>query len=272
VRRHADEYVSTPVLRAAGIGKRYAPDAPLVLADVTFDIEEGELLAIVGPSGCGKTTLLRILCGLLPPSEGTVLLDGRPVARPPREVSLVFQDYSRSLFPWLDVLRNVIFPLRRLGLSKTEREDRAEAALSDVGLNGVGRAYPWQLSGGMQQRVAIARALVSRPEVVFLDEPFASVDAFTRAELQDVLLDVHAREEGRRVTIVHVTHDVDEAVYLGDRVLVLTPSPGRVAASIEVALARPRAQIVTRSSSGFLAVRNQIHDAIAGQRRPREER
>ena len=234
---------------------------------MTFDVAEGELLAIVGPSGCGKTTLLRIMCGLLPPSEGTVLLDGRPVVRPSGEVALVFQDYSRSLFPWLNVLRNVTFPLARDGLSRAERAARAEAALSEVGLDGVGSKYPWQLSGGMQQRVAIARALVSRPEVVFLDEPFASVDALTRAELQDVLLAVHAHAEDRRVTIVHVTHDVDEAVYLADRVLVLTPSPGTVAASIEVGLPRPRTQTATRSSPRFLAVRNEVHDVIAQARR-----
>ena len=253
------------ILRIAGLGKRYTPDGPPVLVDVTFDVAEGELLAIVGPSGCGKTTLLRILSGLLSPSEGSVCLDGRPVMRPPREVALVFQDYSRSLFPWLDVLGNVVFPLRRLGLTKSERAARAEKALTDVGLDGVGHAYPWQLSGGMQQRVAIARALVSRPEVVFLDEPFASVDALTRAELQDVLLDVHARVGDRRATIVHVTHDVDEAVYLADRVLVLSTSPGRVAASIDVALPRPRMQKATRSSARFLAVRNDVHDAIGAR-------
>lgn len=264
--RSVDRDPATPVLRVAGLGKRYAEERPPVLEDVTFDVAEGELLAVVGPSGCGKTTLLRILCGLLPPSEGSVLLDGRPVVRPPREVALVFQDYSRSLFPWLDVLGNVTFPLRHLGLTKGERAARAREALSDVGLNGVGDAYPWQLSGGMQQRVAIARALVSGPEVIFLDEPFASVDALTRTELQDVLLDVHAHGEHRRATIVHVTHDVDEAVYLADRVLVLTPSPGKLAASIDVGLARPRTQTGTRSSARFLAVRNEIHDAIAGQR------
>jgi NitT/TauT family transport system ATP-binding protein len=165
------------------------------------------------------------------------------------------------------VLRNVTFPLARDGVSKAERSARAESALNEVGLDDVGRKYPWQLSGGMQQRVAIARALVSQPELVFLDEPFASVDALTRADLQDVLLTVHARAENRRVTIVHVTHDVDEAVYLADRVLVLTPSPGTIAASIEVELPRPRTQIATRSSSRFLQVRNEVHDVIVQARR-----
>ena len=255
------------VLRVAAVEKRYSIAGPPALTGVTFDVAEGELVALVGPSGCGKTTLLRIMCGLLAPSEGSVLLDGRRVDRPSDQVALVFQDYGRSLFPWLNVFRNVTFPLGRNGLPKAERRARAEAALRDVGLDGAGSKYPWQLSGGMQQRVAIARALVSRPEVVFLDEPFASVDALTRAELQDVLLGVHARAENRRVTIVHVTHDVDEAVYLADRVLVLSPSPGTVAASVEVGLPRPRTQTETRSSRRFLEVRNEVHDVIAQGRR-----
>ena len=246
----------------AALGKSFSSDGPPALTNVTFDVAEGELVALVGPSGCGKTTLLRIMCGLLAPSEGTVLLDGNPVVRPSGRIALVFQDYSRSLFPWLTVLRNVTFPIDRDGLSSADRVARAEAALGQVGLHGVGRKYPWQLSGGMQQRVAIARALVSRPELVFLDEPFASVDALTRTELQDVLLAVHAHAENRRVTIVHVTHDVDEAVYLADRVLVLTPTPGTVAASVEVALPRPRTQTVTRSAPRFLAVRNEVQDVI----------
>ena len=249
----------------SGLGKSYSTRGPAALANVTFDVERGELLALVGPSGCGKTTLLRLLCGLTPPSEGTVLLDGRPVVRPPREVALVFQDYSRSLFPWLTVIRNVKFPLRREGLSKAGKNERAEAALQEMGLHGVAQKYPWELSGGMQQRVAIARALVSRPELLLLDEPFASVDALTRAELQDVVLRVHGSREGRAVTVVHVTHDIDEAVYLADRVLVLSPGPGRVAGSVEVGLPRPRTQIETRSSQRFLDVRNEIHDVISAR-------
>ena len=149
----------------SGLAKRYAKDGALALSGVTFDVSEGELLAIVGASGCGKTTLLRLICGLMPPTEGVVLLDGKPVDAPPREVAIVFQDYSRSLFPWLTVVRNVMFPLRRSELSKKERSTRAEAVLAEMGLHGVATKYPWQLSGGMQQRVAIARAMVSHPEV-----------------------------------------------------------------------------------------------------------
>ncbi|MGH3084889.1 MAG: ABC transporter ATP-binding protein, partial [Gaiellaceae bacterium] len=163
--------------------------------------------------------------------------------------------------------RNVMFPLRSRRLSKAERVSRADSALAEVALDGVGKKYPWQLSGGMQQRVAIARALVSRPEVLLLDEPFASVDALTRAELQDLVLRLHAYEE-KGVTIVHVTHDIDEAVYLADRVLVLGGAPGHIVASVGVPLPRPREQTDTRSSTQFLDLRNELHGLIAGQRQP----
>jgi NitT/TauT family transport system ATP-binding protein len=243
--------------------KRYSEDGPAALGKITFDVPRGELLVVVGPSGCGKTTLLRLLCGLTPPSGGTVHLDGRLVTSPPREAAVVFQDYSRSLFPWLNVTRNVMFPLRRERVVRSDKSARVEKVLGEVGLDGVGRKYPWQLSGGMQQRVAIARALVSRPEILLLDEPFASVDALTRAELQDLVLRLHEHVE-KGVTIVHVTHDIDEAVYLGDRVLVLGGAPGRLVASIEVGLPRPREQTETRSSPRFLEVRNEIHALISG--------
>ncbi len=254
-----------PVLRVSGLAKRYSKDGAPALFDVTFDVAEGELLAIVGASGCGKTTLLRLICGLMPPTEGVVLLDGEPVDGPPREVAIVFQDYGRSLFPWLTVVRNVMFPLRRSELSKSERIARAETVLAEMGLHDVARKYPWQLSGGMQQRVAIARAMVSQPEVLLLDEPFASVDALTRAELQDLLLQVHATREGRPATVVHVTHDIDEAVYLADRVLAFGSHPGRVIGSVDVGLARPRSQTGTRSSPRFLEVRNEIHALISSE-------
>jgi NitT/TauT family transport system ATP-binding protein len=259
--------MSDPVLRAAGLEKRYSETGPAALAGVTFDVFRGELLAIVGPSGGGKTTLLRLLSGLMRPTAGTVQLDGRLVSSPPREAAIVFQDYSRSLFPWLNVMRNVLFPLRRERLPRAEKNARAERVLREVGLSGVGRKYPWQLSGGMQQRVAIARALVSRPEILLLDEPFASVDALTRAELQDLVLRLHGHEE-RGVTIVHVTHDIDEAVYLADRVLVLSGIPGRIVASVDVPLPRPREQTQTRSSPQFLALRNELHGVIVDYRQP----
>ena len=180
---------------------------------------------------------------------------GRSFDRSPK-VALVFQDYSRSLFPWLTVNRNVMFPLRRAGLSRAQKIERAEAVLGEMGLHGVCGQVPVGALGGMQQRVAIARALVSRPELLLLDEPFASVDALTRTELQDVVLRVHRDSKHRHVTIVHVTHDIDEAVYLADRVLVLSPSPGRVAGSVEVGLPRPGHRRATRSSARFLDARN----------------
>jgi NitT/TauT family transport system ATP-binding protein len=256
--------VSEPVLRVVGLEKRYSDTGPAALAEVTFDVLGGELLAIVGPSGGGKTTLLRLLCGLAPPTAGSVHLDGQLVKSPPREAAIVFQDYSRSLFPWLNVARNVMFPLRRQRESRSDKVARVETVLGEVGLDDVGKKYPWQLSGGMQQRVAIARALVSQPEILLLDEPFASVDALTRAELQDLVLRLYENEE-RGVTIVHVTHDIDEAVYLADRVLVLSGKPGRIVASVDVPLPRPREQTETRSSPQFLALRNELHTLIASR-------
>jgi NitT/TauT family transport system ATP-binding protein len=255
--------VSEPVLRVTELEKRYSQEGQAALSKVTFDVARGELLVVVGPSGCGKTTLLRLLCGLTQATGGSVRLDGRLVTSPPREAAIVFQDYSRSLFPWLNVIRNVMFPLRRDPGSRTEKRARAEGVLREMGLDGADRKYPWQLSGGMQQRVAIARALVSRPEILLLDEPFASVDALTRTELQDVVLRLHGHDE-RGVTIVHVTHDIDEAVYLCDRVLVLSGAPGHIVASIDVGLPRPREQTETRSSPRFLEVRNEIHALISG--------
>jgi NitT/TauT family transport system ATP-binding protein len=251
-----------PRLAVSGLEKRYTRAGAAALTGVTFDVAAGELLAVVGPSGCGKTTLLRLLSGLTSPTDGVVLLDGRPVREPPHEVALVFQDYSRSLFPWLTVIRNVMFPLGPLGLSRAERVARAETVLRELGLADVARKHPWELSGGMQQRVAIARALVSRPAILLLDEPFASVDALTRMDLQDVLLRVHNEFERGSMTAIHVTHDIDEAVYLADRILVLSAAPGEVVATVEVPLPRPRAQTVTRSSPQFLAVRNEIDELI----------
>jgi NitT/TauT family transport system ATP-binding protein len=227
----------------------------LALADITFDVERGEFVCVVGPSGAGKTTLLRCLAGLAVPTSGQALFEGAPLRRVPDQVGVVFQDYSRSLYPWLTVNRNVALPLKVRGVGRAERAERIEEVLASVSLPGVGRRYPWQLSGGMQQRVAIARALVYRPELLLMDEPFASVDAQTRFELEDLILRV--RQEFN-VTVVFVTHDIDEAIYLADRVVVLSTAPGTVSEIVQVGLARPRDQIATKADEQFARHREHI--------------
>ncbi|HET6548170.1 MAG TPA: ABC transporter ATP-binding protein [Solirubrobacter sp.] len=249
------------MLKVTNVSKTYGtgPDATRAIEDVSFTVEAGELLCIVGPSGCGKTTLLRTISGLLPASGGTVELDGERVTAPPERMALVFQDYSRSLFPWMTVTANVEFPLRRKKLPKGERRQAVEQALSSVGLEGFGRQYPWQLSGGMQQRVAIARGLAYRPEILLMDEPFASVDAQTRADLEDLVLSIR-HEYG--VTILFVTHDIDESVYMADRVVILTARPTVVQETLDIALPRPRDQVTTKELPEFAQLRAHVYRAI----------
>ncbi|WP_214407493.1 ABC transporter ATP-binding protein [Pseudonocardia lacus] len=223
--------------------------------ELTFAVGAGELVCITGPSGCGKSTLLRAVAGLVEPTAGEVRLHGDPVRAVPDELSFVFQDYGRSLFPWLSVRRNVELPLRWRSVGRAERAERAAEALAGVGLAGVDDRYPWQLSGGMQQRVAIARALVTRPALLLMDEPFASVDAQTRFELEDLLRRV---QRARATTVLLVTHDIDESVYLGDRVLVLSRSPAHLVADLPVDLPAERDQIGTRGSAAFVALRGEV--------------
>lgn len=252
-----------PLLEVEALHYRYRGDAdaaPAALDDVSLVVGHGELVAVVGPSGSGKTTLLRCLAGLQTPTRGAVRLHGAPVTAVPEQLAIVFQDYGRSLFPWMTVRHNVEMPLRHRGLPPAERRQRVDAALEEVGLGDQRDRHPWQLSGGMQQRVAIARAIAYRPEILLMDEPFGSVDAQTRAELQDQLLAVWRSHAG---TIVLVTHDIDESVYLADRVVVLSRPPTRVAAEIPVDLPRPRDQIATRASSGFVALRSEVARLLA---------
>jgi NitT/TauT family transport system ATP-binding protein len=226
-----------------------------VVADIGFEVTRGEVATIVGPSGAGKTTLLRCMAGLLAPTSGRVVLDGVPVTEPPERLAVVFQDYSRSLMPWMSVRHNVELPLRGKGVGKAERRERAAAALADVGLAESGELFPWQLSGGMQQRVAIARALAYRPEALLMDEPFASVDAQTRADLEDLMLDLRDR---LGITILLVTHDIDEAVYLGDVVVVLSGTPTCVDEQLRVPLGSCRDQVHTKARPEFLELRSRV--------------
>lgn len=236
-------------------------DGHKALDDVNLRVDAGELVSIVGPSGCGKSTLMRCIAGLQRPSGGQVLLDGTHLEGVPGNLAVVFQDYSRSLFPWLTVRDNVALPLRRHGLGRQDRHQAALAALESVGLSGAGQKYPWQLSGGMQQRVSIARALAYKPTLMLMDEPFGSVDAQTREDLEDLLLQV--RGNGG-MTILLVTHDIDESVYVGDRVVVLTRSPGHVCADLPVGLPADRDQVATRELPAFVHLRAEVGRLIRG--------
>jgi NitT/TauT family transport system ATP-binding protein len=251
----------TDLTRAYGQGAA----AHLAIENISLQVAEGELATIVGPSGCGKSTLLRCVAGLLRPTSGQVVLNGTPVTRVPDGLAVVFQDYSRSLYPWLSVRDNVALPLRRTERRRAVRRDAALTALESVGLAASAAKYPWQLSGGMQQRVAIARALACDPVLLLMDEPFGSVDAQTREDLEDLLLRVRAV---RSITILLVTHDIDESVYTGDRVIVLTRGPGKVRADITVDLPAPRDQIRTKELREFAHLRSEVsrlvRDAPAG--------
>jgi NitT/TauT family transport system ATP-binding protein len=230
-----------------------------VIGGLDLSISAGEFAVVLGPSGAGKTTLLRCLSGLAPATSGTVEIDGRPVRGVPRDVAVVFQDYNRSLYPWLTLERNVMFGLR--GMPRQRARTRAREALARVGLADAADLHPWEVSGGMQQRAAIARAIAAEAGLVIMDEPFASVDALTKVHLEQLLLTIWNETP---FTCVFVTHDIEEAVYLADRLYVLSPRPSTLREEIVVDLPRPRDPIATKALPRFQELRTHVYGLIEG--------
>jgi NitT/TauT family transport system ATP-binding protein len=238
-------------------GVAHAFDRRPVLEEMTFRVAPHELLCVVGPSGCGKTTLLRIVGGLLPPSGGRVAIDGEPVIGPSHRTAMVFQHFG--LFPWKSVRANIAYGMERRG---THDPARIDGLIQTMGLEHAATQYPRQLSGGMQQRVGLARALAVEPDVLLMDEPFGSLDAITREQLQGELLRIWERNPA--ITGVFITHDIDEAILLGDRVIVLQAHPGRVRRTAEVPIPRPRTAQSVRAHPAYAGLRQQIWDAMRG--------
>ncbi|HYJ16497.1 MAG TPA: ABC transporter ATP-binding protein [Candidatus Limnocylindria bacterium] len=239
----------------------------MAIGNITCQVEAGEFVSFVGPSGCGKTTLLMSIAGLLAPSSGRVIVKGKEVSGPPVNLVLLFQEYNKSLFAWRSVLGNVGFGLTARGarLTGAAAEDKARKLIELVGLKGFESHYPWELSGGMQQRVAIARALAYEPEVLLMDEPFGSLDALTRLELEDTLLRLWAE---LKTTILFITHDIEEAIYLSDRIWVLSRRPSKIIEELKVDFPRPRHQVTTRAQARFMELRNAIYRQIGNQGTP----
>mgnify|MGYP000135531075 CR=1 FL=1 len=244
------------------VTKVYSPGTEAevrALGNITLNVEPGEFLSVVGPSCCGKSTFLQIAAGLIGASGGQVALDGHKVNGPPEGLVYLFQQYTRSLMPWRTVLGNVEFAIEGHRMSRAERRDRCMNFLAMVGLQDFASRYPWQLSGGMQQRVAIARALAAEPRILLLDEPFSSVDALTRSDLHELVLRLW---EERGFTAMLVTHDVDEAILLSDRIAVLSHRPSQIVETIPTELPRPRDRIATPELPAFLELRHYLLDQL----------
>ncbi len=232
-----------------------------VLENVSYEVQDGHFVSIVGPSGVGKTTLIRLLTGLAKPTAGEILIRGKRIEDAPEGLAVVLQDYTRSLMPWLTVEKNIALPLRNQPLNKAERKQRITESLVEVGLEGSESKYPWQLSGGMQQRVSIARALAVRPNLLVMDEPFASVDAQTRFDLEDLVLKVR---DDFGITTLMVTHDIDEAVYLSDEIVVLYGKPAAVRDIVKIDIPFPRSQMTTRNDHRFADLRTHVYGMVRG--------
>jgi len=250
-----------------GVGLTFAAGSARsrqILANIDLEVRAGEFVCIVGPSGSGKTTLLRMLAGLARPSAGEITFYGEPIVAPSRERAIIFQDYSKALLPWRTVEANVALSLEARNIVRTQRGAIVADLLTKMGLEHAAQQYPGQLSGGMQQRVQIARCLAQDPKILLMDEPFGALDAMTRQTLQDEILQIAA---DKRTTVVFITHDLEEAIYLGDRVVVLGGTPATIIEAIDVALPRPRDQLTTREDQRFLAHRHRlfgllVHDRI----------
>src|SRR5438128_2451163 len=243
----------TDYLRVDGLEKRFTSHGRAAFKDITFSVSQGEFVVLIGPSGCGKSTLLHIMAGLSQPTAGDVRLQGEAIGEPRPEMMFVFQQYTKSIFPWKTVLQNVLLGVKyHSGASRQEMKKHCLEQLDLVGLGRYPNYYPYQLSGGMQQRVAIARALARRPKILLMDEPFSALDAMMRVELQDLLLKLWSE---LKLTVLFVTHDLDEALYLAQRVIMLSASPATVAEDVRVPLAYPRQQIETRSDPVYLQLR-----------------
>ena len=247
-----------------GVGMTYQADSGPVeaLRDISFTVDSGELVALVGPSGCGKSTLLRVVAGLRPATRGAITVDGEPVTRPIPAVGMVFQ--APVLLKWRRVVENVLLAAELSGLDPAQYRARADELLRLVGLGEFGEKLPRELSGGMQQRAALCRALLLDPPLLLMDEPFGALDAMTRDELNLELLRVWGEGSQARKTIVFVTHSIPEAVFLADRVAVMTPRPGRVARLFDVPLGRPRT-VATRADPAFGALALAIHETLTGR-------
>lgn len=249
---------TTPAMSMHHVNLSYGASSPerrSILENITLDVREGEFLCIVGPSGSGKTTLLRMLASLVKPTAGEVRFRGQIVSGPSRERAIIFQDYSKALLPWRTVAGNIALSLEAEGIRRAEQQPIIAALLGKMGLERAADQYPGQLSGGMQQRVQIARCLAQRPKILLMDEPFGALDAMTRQALQDEILTL-SREQ--QMTVVFITHDLEEAIYLGDRVVVLGDTPARIIETIDVDLPHSRDQLTTREDPRFLAHRHRL--------------
>jgi NitT/TauT family transport system ATP-binding protein len=256
------------ILEVQSLSKTYRQmggETTTAIAEISCKVEPGEFVSFVGPSGCGKTTLLMTIAGLIAPSSGQVTVHGREVSGPPPNLVLVFQDFNKSLFAWRSVLGNVRFGLEARGNHSRQAEVKARSLIDLVGLKGFEKHYPWELSGGMQQRVAIARALAYEPEVLLMDEPFGSLDALTRLELEDTLLKLW---QELSTTILFITHDIEEAIYLSDRILLLSQRPSQIVEELPIDFARPRNQVATRAEARFMEIRNRIYQRIRNEGGP----